>query len=110
LFIPSGKEKGEPGRGGNPGVGRAEELIAIVERNVTDTGAVIVLQRDAVAELMMQAAEGPFLGEGESPGVALIRPGEIADVLNDARILVVGFLDQETVVGDAGGGGLSSEE
>jgi hypothetical protein len=61
-----------------------------------------------LADLVMQATQRPFLGKRKDSGAALVCPGEVADVLDDAGILVVSLFDRETVIGDArGGGGLT---
>ena len=80
----------------------AHELVAVVEHDVAQAGAAAVRMehRHGVAQLVPDAPEGPFLGEAEVPGVATLEPGEGADVLDHPRLLVVGLLDQEAVVGD----------
>jgi hypothetical protein len=79
-------------------------LIAIVEADVSETRSVsIILDWEGIAELVLNAAERPFLSEVVAPGVSFRRPSEGANVLNDATFLVIGFLDEEAVILDLGG-------
>ena len=80
----------------------ADELVAEIEGQVPEAGAVPIRVRDGngIAELPLHPAEGPLLGERVAPGAAAIGPGEGVDVLNDAGLLVVRLFDQEAVVGD----------
>jgi hypothetical protein len=55
-----------------------------------------------IAELVADASNGPFLRESVSPVLGVGEINEIADVLNNTKLLVVGFLNQETIVLDAG--------
>jgi hypothetical protein len=76
-------------------------LIAIVEADVPETCSVgIILNWKGIAELVLNAAEGPFLSEVVGPGISFRWPSEGTDVLNDATFLVIGFLDEETVILD----------
>jgi hypothetical protein len=50
---------------------------------------------------MADAGDGPFLRESVGPVLRIGEIDEIADVLHDAKLLVVGFLHQETIVLDA---------
>jgi hypothetical protein len=45
-------------------------------------------------------AERPLLCESVQPGFRAFAPQETADVLDDAVLLIVGLLHQETVIGD----------
>ena len=42
---------------------------------------------------MAYAGDGPFLGESVGPVPGIGEIDEIADVLHEAKLLVVGFLD-----------------
>ena len=60
-------------------------------------------QRNGVRDLVSLREYRPLLGEQEIDGplgIAAMFPGgdQIEDVLDDARLLIVGFLDQERVV------------
>src|SRR6266851_3396188 len=51
---------------------------------------------------MGPAEQRPFLGERVHPRVGTAEQLKRADVLDDARLLVVGLFEQEAVVGDIG--------
>ena len=58
---------------------------------------------ECVTELMAGTwIDGPFLGEGINPILAVPIPLKTLNVLHDSEFLIVGFLDQEAVVLDSG--------
>ena len=80
--------------------------MAIVHPDVGQSGSIgVVLNRHAVAELMLDAPEGPFLSEAVGPGFPARRADKVVYVLNDAPRLVVRLLDEKAVVLDLCGTG-----
>jgi hypothetical protein len=78
-----------------------EELIAVVEAEVAESGAEAIGMLDwyGVAELMADTAQRPLLGEGILP-VAV--PGSLkgTDVLDDPALLVIRLFEEEAIVLD----------
>src|SRR5581483_8414573 len=84
-----------------PRLGAAQHLIAIVESEIAEAGA--ASQELAGAEHRLGKAQlvtrmlgdRPLLGEGVRPVLAVPEARDAADVLDDARLLVIGLLQQE---------------
>lgn len=74
-----GKQKRDPRRYGNPGVTTAFELIAIVDRKISNAGGEArdarIQVRKGVAELVSLARKRPFLREGVRATDDSSRPG-----------------------------------
>src|SRR5258706_412903 len=88
------------------------QLIPIVQQNIADAAhprAVFadIRRGDAVGKLVVLAEDRPFLREVERPAAPapVGRIDRVEDVLDDARLLVVGLLDEKAVVFDAFDGG-----
>lgn len=93
--VPGRQEDRKPrGERDSPSAPEARQLVAIVDRHVAHSP----LDGHREAELMALTPQGPLLRErvGSDPARAQQR----TDVLHDARLLVVGLFDEETVVLD----------
>jgi len=105
--ISGGKQERDPRRDGNPGFTTAFELIAIVERKISNAGRdardarVRVCKR--IAQLVSLARNRPFLREGVEPLTIRSGSAEGVDVLYHTELLVVRLLNKETVVLDRRG-------
>src|SRR6266511_4642123 len=90
----------------------AAQLIPIVQRRIAQPRArwaLRALHRDRITELMRLRADGPFLRARVRPRRAAQRSLPGADVLHDARLLIVRFFNKEAVVGDGLSDGRTAE-
>ena len=104
-LVPRGQDQGEAGRHGDGRIPIPQQLVAVVEHPIPQgpppvRGGLQALIGEREAELMALVGHGPLLGEGGDPVPALAVAHEGGDVLDDARFLVVGLLQQEGVVLD----------
>jgi hypothetical protein len=77
------------------------ELPPVVHRDVADAAArAVALYGNREAHLVLLRTERPLLRERREPAAQILGMHEGRDVLYDARLLIVRFLDQEGVVHD----------
>src|SRR5260221_2574306 len=97
-----GQDRRQPRREGGTAPALAQDLVSIIDEDVADgsRAAVAAGHRYRVRELMSDCRNRPFLCERALPLAGrTARPAE--DVLEDALLLVEGFLDEERIVEDA---------
>ena len=100
IGVAGREQQAQARRECDPAAGAVQRLVAVVEARVPDPGVFADrLHGKGQAQLVPLRRRRPFLGERVRP-VALSEAREAADVLDDARLLVVGLLEQEAVVGD----------
>ena len=106
IAIATGHDEAEPRRKRDVSLAVSDSLVAIVQKYIAEADTLrterTLAQGDkGIAKLMVDASDGPFLRESVGPVLRIGEIDGIADVLHEAKLLVVGFLDQETIVLDA---------
>jgi hypothetical protein len=99
FFIAGWKQQAKPGSEHRACFRIPDELVAVVQGKVAEPSprAIRVLQRNGVAELVGDSAEGPLLSKSVPPTTPG-RPGKGVNVLDYTSLLVVGLFQEETVV------------
>ena len=84
-----------------------ERLVAVIQQGIADPVLAFsfidqVIAKDGVRKLVILPVYRPFLGEGKGPTALpwVIAIDRLENMLHHARLLIVGFFDQKTVVFD----------